>query len=464
MPSSLLSHQAAVLPPKLRHPDKFDGTALCVGSIAPDLALIISPFYKNHINPYVFHSVGGLVYTIPISLFLVILLKNWLFPAVAHLVKKEKDSLFSRWLTFLGFDPYYFKSSRGFSPQWLVKATYSVLTGIFTHFLLDLPTHSWIPYLSPFYNGQMPEWFLHRHGELEIPFYRVVELTNYNLLWFLFSIVLGILALHNVWYMQSHSLLMRWRHERNSEEVSSTEEPIKTVQLSSNSINRTLIMIPTLNEESGIAKVLEEMPDGPATLVVDGGSTDRTVEVAKQHHAKVITQKFGKGKGCGVRTGMEYFLGTDYAMLCMIDGDGSNDPREIPTMIEALEATGAEVLLGSRTRGKKEEGAMGPFTILSNLIVSLLLGLRFLRLFTDVQTGYWAFTRTAVETLYPDLGAEGFEIEMELFVQTFRASLKCIELPVRYGKRSGTTKFRLSLRFRNFCFLIYYWLRSFWPR
>ena len=228
-----------------------------------------------------------------------------------------------------------------------------------------------------------------------------------------------------------------------------------------NSTRRILAMVPTLNEKIGIGRVLQDMPEDFAVLVVDGGSTDETVEVAKQHQAVVIRQKFGRGKGHGVRTGMEFFLGSEHDVMCMIDGDGSNDPKELPKMIKTMEDEKAEVVLGSRTRGKREKGAMGLFTILTNLIVSLLLGLRFLRIFTDVQTGYWTFNRKAVEALYPRLKAKGFEIEMEIFVLTFDSGLKCIEVPVRYRKRLGKTKFRLVLRFRNFGYMIYYLLRSF---
>jgi dolichol-phosphate mannosyltransferase len=112
-------------------------------------------------------------------------------------------------------------------------------------------------------------------------------------------------------------------------------------------------------------------------------------------------------------------------------------------------------------RGKREKEAMTLFTVFSNVIVSLFLGLRFLRIFTDVQTGYWAFSRKAVETLHPGLKAKGFEIEMEIFVLTLDVGLKCIEVPVGFKKRLGKTKFRLFLRFRNFGYMIYYWLRSF---
>jgi dolichol-phosphate mannosyltransferase len=231
--------------------------------------------------------------------------------------------------------------------------------------------------------------------------------------------------------------------------------------LSQGSTGSVLVMVPTLNEERGIRRVLKDVPKDSDVLVVDGGSTDETVEVARQYRVRVIRQKFGRGKGCGVRTGMEFFLSSKYDVLCMIDGDGSNDPEELPKMIEAINDEKAEVVLGSRVRGKREKGAMTLFTIFSNVIVSLFLGLRFLRIFTDVQTGYWAFSRKAVETLYPRLKAKGFEIEMEIFVLTLDVGLKCIEMPVGFKKRLGKTKFRLFLRFRNFGYMIYYWLRSF---
>jgi dolichol-phosphate mannosyltransferase len=236
---------------------------------------------------------------------------------------------------------------------------------------------------------------------------------------------------------------------------------VEGIRLSQGSTGSVLVMVPTLNEERGIRRVLKDVPKDIDALVVNGDSTDETVEVARQYHVRVLGQKFGRGKGCGVRTGMEFFLSSRYDVLCMIDGDGSNDPEELPKMIEAMKEKKAEVVLGSRVRGKREKGAMTLFTIFSNVIVSLFLGLRFLRIFTDVQTGYWAFSRKAVETLYPRLKAKGFEIEMEIFVLTLDVGLKCIEVPVGYKKRLGKTKFRLFLRFRNFGYMIYYWLRSF---
>ena len=107
----------------------------------------------------------------------------------------------------LGFHQEYSKNKENFSLRWLVKATYSVLAGILSHFLLDLPTHRWIPYLSPFYDGEMPGWFLHKYGELNLPFYGTLGLTNYNLLWILFSIGFGMLALHSICQIRKNQLL-----------------------------------------------------------------------------------------------------------------------------------------------------------------------------------------------------------------------------------------------------------------
>ena len=74
-------------------------------------------------------------------------------------------------------------------------------------------------------------------------------------------------------------------------------------------------MVPTLNESRGIRRVLRDVPKDTDVLVVDGGSTDETVEVARQYRVKVISQKFGNGKGNGVRTGMEFFLSSKYDIL-----------------------------------------------------------------------------------------------------------------------------------------------------
>ena len=172
-------------------------------------------------------------------------------------------------------------------------------------------------------------------------------------------------------------------------------------------------------------------------------------EIAERADATVITQDFGKGKGCGVRTGMRWFLGGSTELLCIIDGDGTNIPSYLSNMIPLVTSGEADVVLGSRTRGPREKGSMGKLSLASNLIVSLLLGAKFGRLFTDVQTGYWLFTQHAVERIYPTIRSTGFEIELEIFVNAFKMGLSVSEVQVGFRKRKGFTKFSFMLRLRN---------------
>jgi dolichol-phosphate mannosyltransferase len=99
---------------------------------------------------------------------------------------------------------------------------------------------------------------------------------------------------------------------------------------------------------------------------------------------------------------------------------------------------------------------MPALSFASNLTVSFLLGVKFLRLFTDVQTGYWLFTREAVRRIYPKIQSMGFEIELELFVNILKEGFRVIEIPVGFRMRKGKTKFSFMLRMRNLYYAFKY--------
>ena len=216
-------------------------------------------------------------------------------------------------------------------------------------------------------------------------------------------------------------------------------------------LSETLLVIPTLNEEDAIEGLLAESRacGFENIMVVDGKSTDRTKDIAEKAGVKVVVQDFGKGKGCGVRTAMRDFLQDTAKILCIIDGDGTNDPSWLPRMLTAVQNGEADVVLGSRTRGPREAHSMPLISLASNVTVSFLLGAKFRRLFTDVQTGYWVFTRESVQRIYPEIHSTGFEIELELFVTLFKQCLRVQEIPVGFRLRKGTTKFSFEMRIRN---------------
>jgi dolichol-phosphate mannosyltransferase len=212
-----------------------------------------------------------------------------------------------------------------------------------------------------------------------------------------------------------------------------------------------LLMIPTLNEEEAIRQLILEARSSGFTniLIVDGFSVDRTREVARSMGVRVVLQDLGKGKGCGVRTGMRLFLEGKSEFLAIIDGDASNVPADLVKMLSVMKSELVDVVLGSRTRGTRDKGAMPALSVASNLTVSFLLGAKFRRLFTDIQTGYWLFTREAVRRIYPKIQSTGFEIELELFVRILKEKLRIVETPVGFRPRKGKTKFNFILRMRN---------------
>ena len=181
------------------------------------------------------------------------------------------------------------------------------------------------------------------------------------------------------------------------------------------------VVIPTLNEERNLPHVFARLPAGlDEIIVVDGGSVDRTVAVARELRPDiVIVQQTRTGKGNALACGFAACTGD---IIVMIDADGSTDPAEIPRFVAELIA-GADFVKGSRFAKGGHSHDITKLRKLGNdglnLVVNVLFGTRF----TDLCYGYNAFWRRVVPTLgLPDirlprpadgskLWGDGFEIE-----------------------------------------------------
>lgn len=218
---------------------------------------------------------------------------------------------------------------------------------------------------------------------------------------------------------------------------------------------KLLILLPTLNEEDAVRALANEMPGEFEVMVVDGGSTDSTKEVAMQHGWRFITQRYGRGKGCGIRTGMEDFLKGGHDHLGVIDADYTNDPKEIIRMLKFLGDNDLDVVLGSRDIAKQRK-YLGWFSVFINALTSGIVSRMYGQKLSDIQTSYWVFTKKAVETIAPNIVANGFDIEYDLTYNAWKSGLKVGEAPVDFRERIGDTKFYVSHRFKQIAYGLKY--------
>lgn len=199
------------------------------------------------------------------------------------------------------------------------------------------------------------------------------------------------------------------------------------------------VVIPAINEEQNIAWVLERMPSIVDELIlVDGHSTDRTVEVARAVRPDIVVlSQRGRGKGEALRVA---FDAASCDLIVMLDADGSMDPGEINKYVTPL-MNGYDFVKGSRFLAG---GGSTDLTPLRRFGARLLVGLTnamFLVRFTDLCYGFCSFRRECLPALA--LTAHGFEIETELVVHALKAQLRIAEVPsTELPRRWGTSNLR----------------------
>ena len=188
---------------------------------------------------------------------------------------------------------------------------------------------------------------------------------------------------------------------------------------------RVAVVIPALNEAENLPHVLPRIPNWVhEVILVDGHSTDNTVEIARQlwPDIRIIPQE-GKGKGAALRSGFAAATGD---IIVMLDADGSTDPAELPVYCAALRA-GADFAKGSRFLQGGGTTDMPFYRRLGNWVFVLLVRLLFGGRYSDLCYGYNAFWRRVLPLL--NLDADGFEIETMMNVRALRAGLKVVEVP-----------------------------------
>lgn len=209
-------------------------------------------------------------------------------------------------------------------------------------------------------------------------------------------------------------------------------------------MKKLIIILPTLNEEKAIVKVIKSIPYqairklGYQTkvMVVDGHSKDKTIKLAREQGAEIIKQK-GKGKGNAFKTILRELKKQTPEVMVMLDADNTYDPEDIPRMILPLIIGEADITIGSR---KSRTHYIG------NTLLTGLANKVFNSQTEDLCTGYWAFNTKAIKKI--DIKANGFDLETDLFAQASKNKLRVESVKIKYRKRIGESKLTRNDAFR----------------
>jgi len=197
------------------------------------------------------------------------------------------------------------------------------------------------------------------------------------------------------------------------------------------------LIIPALNEEASLPRLLRTLPPSLFQLVVvaDNGSTDNTREVARRGGALVVTQR-ERGYGAACLAAIDA-LPPEIDTLVFLQADCSEDPSEAHQLLLPIAQNRADLVIGSRTQGKAEEGALEPHQIFGNKLATTLVHWIWGYRYSDLGP-FRAIRRDALVKLRMRDRNFGWTIEMQ--VKALQMGLRVQEIPVSYFRRIGESK------------------------
>lgn len=203
------------------------------------------------------------------------------------------------------------------------------------------------------------------------------------------------------------------------------------------------IVIPVFNEQNTIKEILKAVEESPAAnlkkeiIIVDDGSTDGTREalkdLEKSRKYEVLYQAKNMGKGAAVRRGFERASGD---VIIIQDADLEYDPKEYAKMLEPLIRGQADVVYGSRFVSGSPRRILFFWHSIGNRLLTNLSNIFTDLNLSDMETCYKAFTRSALNSILPNLRSNGFEIEVELTAEVAKRNLRIYEVGISYAGRT----------------------------
>jgi glycosyltransferase involved in cell wall biosynthesis len=194
------------------------------------------------------------------------------------------------------------------------------------------------------------------------------------------------------------------------------------------------VIIAALNEEAAIEKVINAVPKNLADeiVVVDNGSKDRTMEIATAAGAKVVREPV-PGYGRAFRAGLRS-VSPKCEIVVFLDGDGSDYPEMMDRLVTPIMEGKSDFVIGSRTRGNREDGSLNFHQVLAGYMIGFILRLLYGVRSTDMGP-FRAIRRETLDGLGLREQTYGWPLEMQM--RAAQAKVRTIEVPVDYRRRAG---------------------------
>lgn len=200
---------------------------------------------------------------------------------------------------------------------------------------------------------------------------------------------------------------------------------------------RTLIVVPALNEERSVGSVVAATrARGFDVCVVDDGSTDATSARAAEAGAWVLRLPLNLGVGGALRCGFRWALAHDYEIAVQLDADGQHDPSELEALLETLQRSGAHMAIGSRfIEGAGNYAVRRPRRLAMSVLARRAAAMTGVSV-TDSTSGFRAIRRPLLDQFAASYPVEYLGDTVEALIEAGRAGAKIVEHPIKASPRA----------------------------
>ena len=223
-------------------------------------------------------------------------------------------------------------------------------------------------------------------------------------------------------------------------------------ETSVSSTQKVVVIMPAYNAAKTLRMTYTELPHDRVDLVllVDDGSSDATVEIARQLNLELFIHNRNYGYGANQKTCYTEALKTDADIVVMVHPDYQYDPTCLPQIIEPIERGEADVVLGSRLMSVSPVTQGMPWwKYVGNRLLTKVENAAFGLHLSEYHTGYRAFSREVLETISFQMNADGFIFDQEVIAQIVDARFRVAEVsvPTRYFPEASSASFIDSSRY-----------------